>query len=368
MKTQDNIVPFSEESSRCKYEELADTLRRKVAVMASGARLPSVRSLMKRYNLSLQTVNAALKKLEEENLISPKRGSGIYVSDSRMVKFIVLHRSRHPSPYEDYKENVLHRAITAAGWHLVISRHEAIIEDDPALFPEPKACAHLVTQDLANLKHGLIHQLLMQKVPVIVLDRESELHGLDHISSNDQQMFIMLVKKLRSFGHTRFAMLINEPGYKEVERRKQIFLEVLEMLDMPAGTIIECHTQPGQLSSHMAYQGLKGYVEGCGGKLPFTALLVASSAGGAGALRAFYETQIKVPQQCSVAICGYDQENCLSIPSLTDAGTPPELWGEGVVRLLNQRFNQDPLPSIGIKLPVELTLRESTSQVPNPEN
>lgn len=364
MKSPDNIVLFPEENTRCKYEELADTLRKKVTLMASGARLPSVRSLMKRYNLSLQTVNAALKKLEEENLISPKRGSGIYVSDSRMVKFILLHRSRHPSPYEDLKENVLHRAITAAGWHLVISRHEAIVEDDPSLFPEPKACAHLVTQDLANLKLGLLHQLLQQKVPVIVLDRESELHGLDHISSNDQQMFILLIKKLRNLGHLHFAMLVNEPEYKEVQRRKQLFLEVLEMLDLPPGIAIECHTQPGQQSSKMAYQGLKTYVEERGGDLPFTALIVASTAGGAGALRAFYEMKIKVPEQCSVAICGYDTENALCIPSLTDAGTPPELWGEGVVRLLNQRFNQDLTPSLGVKLPVELTLRESISTVP----
>jgi DNA-binding LacI/PurR family transcriptional regulator len=353
-----------------KYEELSATLREKIQTLSSGSRLPSLRALMKRYNLSLQTVNAALKKLEEEQLIVTRRGSGIYVSEHRAAKLIILHRSRHPSYHEDAKESSIRKAVLAAGWHLAIRRHEVLAEEGAVpLTPEPKACAHIVSQDLANLKLDLLHQLARQNVPVVILGREIDTHRIDYITGHEQQILGLLIKHLRSLGHRRLALLANEPsGYSEVRRRIELFGELTEMVDLPPGIVIDCRTQPGQKSSHAAHQGLLRYLDGCNGRpLPFTALIVLSSAGGFGALRAFHEKKIRIPDQCSVASFGAEEENALSIPALTDAGTPLPLWGEWAVKLLRRRFEGDAAPSLGFKLPVELTPRESSAAAPVPE-
>jgi len=346
-----------------KYQELAETLRKKVLTLTSGSRLPSVRSLMKRYSVSLQTVNAALKILEKENLIVTRQGSGTYVSDHRPVRLIALHRTRHPSIYEDEKEDSMKRAIKAAGWHLDTRRHD-IFQQDPEVYlvPEAKACAHVVMQDIAHFKLPLLEQLSQQDVPVLILGRESGALDLDFVTSNDRMILTQLIKHLRSLGHRHIASLVNEPSvYHEIKERTRAFGEIMEMMDLPPGIVIDCHTEPGQSSVHAAHRGLKEYLAGLGDQsLPFSALIVSSRAGGIGALRAFYECGICVPEECSVACQGAEEENAMSIPSLTDAGTLIELWGEWVVKVLKQRLDENPSPTIGYQLPVQLTEREST--------
>lgn len=359
-------MPPTEKSFPHKYEELAHILKEKILRLASGTRLPSVRSLMKRYNLSLQTVNAALKKLEIENLIITKRGSGIYVSDQRTVKLIVLHRSVAPSLYEDAKEACIRQSVVESGWYLETRRHEVASKEIHHPFaPEPKACAHLVTQDLANLRFGLLNQLLQQNVPLVVLGRETDTFHVDYVTTNDQQILRVLVKHLRSLGHTRLALLVNEPSsYFEIKRRIEYFNETIELMDLPSGLVIDCNVQPGEKTTRAAYFGLKRFLEELphGADLPFTGLIVTSTTGGSAALRVFHEKGIRVPQQCSLASFEAEDKNEFSIPSITDAGTPIGLWGPWVVRALQQRFSGDPTPSLGYKLPVELFARESTSQ------
>lgn len=352
---------------KTKYEDLAGVLRNKILPLSSGTRLPSVRGLMKRYKVSLQTVNAAIGILQKEKLVVARQGSGLYVSEHRPVKLIVLHRTRHPSSFDDAKEASLRRAIHAKGWYLDTRRHEVVDDEIGAsLVPEPVASAHIVMQDVAHLQPSLIAQLQTQNVPLLIFGRESEDSSLDYVTGSEQAIFSMLVKHLRSLGHRHFALLVNEPAvYLEIKTRIQAFLELLELLDLPPGLVIDCGTAPGESGSQAARSGLKTYIDRMKGKrLPFTALITCSSVGGYGALRAFHECHVAIPSQCSVASHGAEMENELSIPSLTDAGTPDHLWGTSVAGLLQQRFAGDPTPHLGYKLPVELTVRESTAPPP----
>ncbi|MEM1058415.1 MAG: substrate-binding domain-containing protein [Verrucomicrobiota bacterium] len=350
-----------------KYQQLADELRAKVLTLTSGSRLPSVRSLMKRYRVSLQTVNAALKILEDENLILTRQGSGTYVSDHRPVRLIALHRTSHTSVYEDAKEDSLKQAFLSAGWHLDTRRHDVFrTEQESYLVPEAKACAHVVMQDVAHFQGQLLDHLMLQEVPVLILGRESGTLDLDYVTSNDRMILTHVLKHLRTLGHRHIALLVNEPSvYHEIKERTRAFGEILEMMDLPPGIVIDCETRPGQKSTHAAHRGLKDFLLKLGDQpLPFTSLVVSSTAGGIGALRAFFECGISIPDDCSVASQGAEEENQLTIPSITDAGTLIELWGEWVVKVLKQRLDENPSPTIGYRLPVVLTERESTCRVP----
>ena len=321
---------------------------------------------MRRHSVSLQTVKNALRQLEKENLIVSRRGSGIYVSEERSTRLIIYHRSRHPSFIEDLRENSLRKAIINAGWHLDVRRHEEIDINNETLSPEPKACAHVLSQDMLNLMQGLIRLLMQQAVPLLVLGRETDIEMLDYVTYNDQQILSLLVKHLRTLGHRKLAFLVNEPiSYYEISRRQEHFKEILEMMDLPEGTLIDCNTQPGQRSTVMAYKGLKQYLEGRQGSLPFTGIIVASAMGGLGALRALHESGISVPDDCSVAAFGTDQTNDLTLPSLTDAGIHMAGWGECAVQLLQERFDGNKLPFLSRKIPAQMTIRESTAAAPS---
>ncbi|MDP0496713.1 MAG: substrate-binding domain-containing protein [Verrucomicrobiota bacterium JB024] len=347
---------------RPKYEELCDLLRKKIQKQPSGTRLPSFRSLMKRHNLSVQTVKMAIRKLEAENLIVAKRGSGLYVSDQRTTKLVYYHRSLHPSYTEDAREKSLLRAIKDAHWYMEVFRHDEISDEDIGMSPQPQACAHIVSQDMVNLRLNLITQLKNQNVPILVIGRETNIAPLDYVTANDHQILSLLVKHLRALGHRNIAYLVNEPSsFQEIERRKTIFQEILEMADMPEGVIIDCATAPGHSSTVMAYHGLKNYLEVHSSPLPFTAIIVSSAAGAPGTLRALHEKGIGVPKDCSVASFGADPTNSFLIPSVTDAGILISDYGEYVVKVLQRRFDGDESPCIGMKIPAKLAERESTS-------
>lgn len=342
-----------------KYEEIRESLRARIASMATGSRLPSVRTLMKKYQASLQTINSALQHLEEENLIVSRRGSGIYVSDTREVRFIVYHRSLHPSRNGDAKEVSLTRAVQAAGWHLSVRRHD-IFHEAQEIQQEPQACAHVVNSDLVSIHVPFFNQILQQKVPIILMGREAGIFNVDYVTGNDRQILISLIKHMKELGHRRFGFLVNEPVYFEVVQRKEILVEILEMFDLPPAVFIECETPAGESSLVHAYSTFGQFLKTHQRKLPFTALISASPSGGPAIVRAFHEAHFDIPRDCSVATFGSEPENAFCIPSLTECGLDIVQWGEWSVQLLKKRFDGDKSPPLGMKLPVQLFIREST--------
>ncbi|MDQ8195581.1 GntR family transcriptional regulator [Coraliomargarita sp. SDUM461004] len=345
-----------------KYTELAECLKTKINTAASGTRLPSVRALMKRYSLSMQTVILAIKQLEDENLVVRRQGSGIYVSDQRSMRYIVYHRSRSPSRNNDAKEVSLHKAVQAEGWYLSTRRHDFGIE---TIINEPRACAHVVNQDVVVNEMGFLDQILQQGVPVVFLGREPGEYDTDFVTGNDRQIFLSLVKHFKQLGHSQFGFLVNEPPLFEILQRKEILNEVLQTLKLPPPITIDCHAKQGELSAEKAYIGLKKFLATHHTKLPFTALLTASENGGLTALRAFHEYGISIPTQCSLGTFGCKIENQWSVPSITDVGLSVDDWGRSTIKVIKERFAGDTSPSFGVRMPCHITVRESSAPPPS---
>ena len=344
-----------------RYEELAGILRTRISNLPSGTRLPSVRSLIKRYSVSLPTINSALRKLEDEKLIVRAKRKGVYVSDNRAEKLILFHRSYCPSSLLDRKECSLQQSVQNQGWKLLTRRHR-LEEPLDSFNGDFNACAHVVTDELSNLKSDLLIHLLTQKVPLVVIDREAGDIGIDHVCGNEHQIITVLVKHLYDLGHQRLALLLNETETSSILlNRVQILRDIATAFALPAPVVINCHTEPGQESALLAYTGLLAYLRELKGALPFTALLVSSAAGGPGALRALHEANIAVPSNCSVATIGTSQINSLLVPSVTEAGDTPDLFGDFIVNILKQRFEGDKIQTIGVKLPASLRVGESTA-------
>lgn len=359
--------------SQFRYEQLANMLRDRISQLPTGTRLPSVRSLIKRHAVSLPTVQAALALLEKENLLITKKRSGTFVSDKRSIKFIILHRTRSPSVVSDEVEISLLRSIAAEGWQLYSKRH--ILEGDtfkPADahdVSDLRACAHILTDEIASFQYGLLPELLNQKVPTVVIGRDTGQIGVDCVSGDERQIMFSLIKHLRSLGHQKFGLLVNEPMcFRMAPKRIDLFRSALSVFDLPEGQVIDCQTQPGERSSVLAYEGLQKFLAQSKKKLPFTALLVASGAGGPGGLRALHEAGFRVPQDCSVATIGLGQNSGLLIPSLSEAGDPPGAVGETVVKVLKMRFAGDDTESLSLNAPIALYVRESIGPAPMPKN
>ncbi|WP_075080993.1 GntR family transcriptional regulator [Terrimicrobium sacchariphilum] len=342
---------------------VTDLLRHKALSQAPGEKLPSVRALMNRYDTSLHSINQALRQLEAEGLITTKKGSGIFINPQKGVRYIELHRPQYPSPTMDVKEISLDRAVSQAGWKLVIKR-QPVNGDDPDIRPHVRTCAHVVMPTIIESNPGFFKEITSQSSPILAYGRSAGPFQLDYVTGDDHRYMSLLVKHLLSLGHRHLALLENEPPFFSILQRSEIFLNLVDLFDLPKPVIIPCHTERGESSLHRAYAGLKEYLSANKGKPGFTALISASSAGVIGALRAFHESDIRVPKDCSLASFGLEASNALIVPSVTEVGVADDHWGEGAVQVLAQRFADPEAAPIGLKLTPELFVRESTAPPP----
>ncbi len=82
--------------------------------------------------------------------------------------------------------------------------------------------------------------------------------GVDYVSGDKRQIMFSLLKHLRSLGHERFGLLVNEPtSFQMIVKRMELFQLALKVFDLPEGTIIDCQTLPGERSPILAYEGCK---------------------------------------------------------------------------------------------------------------
>ena len=69
-----------------RYLTVAEALRRKVARLEPGSRLPSERDLQRQFRVSRATVRRALAMLERSGLVNRQRRPGTTVSPPKIVR------------------------------------------------------------------------------------------------------------------------------------------------------------------------------------------------------------------------------------------------------------------------------------------
>jgi len=99
-----------------KYEQIKDFLKDEAIKPESAVRMPSVRELMRRFNVSLATVNRALSELEHDEIIVRRQGAGIVAAgNSRSVASLGSANKRKERhlvfAYIDYPDENIWRTI-----------------------------------------------------------------------------------------------------------------------------------------------------------------------------------------------------------------------------------------------------------------
>jgi len=102
----------------------------------SSTRLPSVRTLAKRFNASPNTISKVVSRLMESGLCTARRGVGLFVRSLPTRKLTLLVGSEEPSPVSDFNgqiESRLRERLAAEG--IEIERYH-ITRDDPSYGPD----------------------------------------------------------------------------------------------------------------------------------------------------------------------------------------------------------------------------------------
>jgi len=314
---------------------------------------------MSRYDLSVSTVNSALRELKKEGLINTRQGSGIYINDRKGTRHIAFCRTTFPSLNAQMKELGVLEACTKRGWTMHTYQFHPE-HTDVMLESEIHADGAVIMPEIANFGYAVFQSLVDSGMPMAVLGCDTELLKIDSVTGDDTAALSLILKKLLLLNHERIAYLNTEPHCYEVDQKILAFKNLTGLLDLKDCPVIDCGTQSGQESGPIAYKAMNAYLEKQAGRLPFTALVTCSAPGCYTAIRALHEHGWKTPEDCSVVCMQDDPLAPYFIPSVSSLKWNYKDFGENCVALIEKRLkSKEDYRTQSMKLVPGLDERES---------
>ncbi len=192
-----------------KYYQLAKILAENIG---ANELLPSYRTLMKEYNISLGTVRQAIAMLKEEGLVRSEQGKGTFsqrtstTKKNHLIGVIIprVHKSKFGAIVESIEE-----VLSSKGYHMILcNSHDDTVNEtkDIKSLKERKVMgiifgpSHL-TKSVDNIK-----LLGVYSIPFLLLSRMEEA-DTDYISDDGEKGAYKLVKYLLELGHRRIAFI-----------------------------------------------------------------------------------------------------------------------------------------------------------------
>ena len=218
-------------------------------------------------------------------------------------------------------------------------------------------------------------------VPAVVISGHTRLKGLSNVVIDHDRAAQLALTHLLELGHRRIALFRGQPGSSDTEDRSRAIFAAAASLGVeipPELTLQLSGAQEDQVfAPDAAYQEGYAYAQKLlGRRVDFTALFAFDDASAIGAIRAFLDAGLRVPEDVSVV--GFDdiQNAAYHNPRLTTVRQPLREMGRTAARVLLERINapdqrNDKAGSFVIVDP-ELIVRDSTGPAavikPDPKN
>lgn len=194
-------------------------------------------------------------------------------------------------------------------------------------------------------------------LPTVAIAGHRELDNVTNIVLDHRQAALLGLRHLRDLGHSEIAFLKGQPESADSEVRWTAICEVAKELGIairPERVV--------QLAGLDSTQEL-GYPFGkelLARKLSFTALFAYNDISAIGAMRAFQEAGLLVPDD--VSVIGFDDITSATfcIPSLTTVRQPLKKMGLIAAKTLLSRIEEQIEPPVEIAVEPELVIRKST--------
>lgn len=197
---------------------------------------------------------------------------------------------------------------------------------------------------LANAVPLVILSKKIPGIPAVFLDRE------------DNTGMIQAIHFLSSLGHEKIAFLGGEKGITITESRLSAYRSALTSAHLPFSAervvLTDYYVSDG-------YSAAKQLIEQ---KIPFTAALAINDSVAIGALRAFTDYGLTVPDDISLVSCEEFGMSAFYTPRLTGIERHSDLFGQLVIRTLLALIRKESLP-VPTPITSDLMVRESCSSI-----
>jgi LacI family transcriptional regulator len=235
-----------------------------------------------------------------------------------------------------------------------VHRHDPELFDQYARLLLQRGAEGIITLDF-NLEHSL-------PVPAVAIPGHMENEGVTNIILDHRHAAELALKHLIQLGHRRIAFLKGHPNSADSKSRWQAVETVAKELGVTLDPELVIQIDATDSTPNLGYPFGKKLVER---KRPFTALFAYNDISAIGAIRAFHESGLRVPED--VSVIGFDDIPAAAFhyPSLTTIRQPLYKMGEIAVDLLVSRIELKKQAEREIAVQPELVVRESTGVAVN---
>ena len=204
-------------------------------------------------------------------------------------------------------------------------------------------------------------------LPTVAVAGHEELEGITNVVLDHDHAATVALEHLAELGHRRIAFFKGHPHSSDTEDRWRSICEQADALgiDMHPELCLQLGAEPG-----LEFSPDEGYQEGYAfGKTllergEFTALFAFNDVSAIGAMRAFRDAGLDVPQDISVV--GFDDIQIAAFhnPGLTTVRQPLQAMGQSAGELLLRALEGEPSPQVTHTVEPELVVRGTTGPPP----
>jgi len=356
--------------TRPRVRYACEEITRLAGEMGANAHLPTMVQLRESLGVSMNTLHAALRELENQHVVRSVHGVGIFVQETKAraltgnIGFIgsVGYHTRG-NPFHTYLMEGVQRAVNSKQQHLLYLGSDSSWDVN--------ACEKIDGLLLCNIENP---SQILKSLPSS-LSCVSLLTLLDDVASvgvDDYEGACLAVRHLVELGHQRIACLM-ERSPSESRRRYAGYYDAL----LEAGLEVEPKwarlTDNIQINNRTMTQPYHAWARvnmrdwliedwresGC------TAILVQNEIAAVGVMQVLQEEGIRVPQD--VSVMGFDgTELCdLVSPRLSAVEMPLTKIGEKAIALLNHQISNTQSAAQVVMLPLSLREGESIAVAPS---
>ena len=252
--------------------------------------------------------------------------------------------------------SAIERRLARAGYlHFLATHHWSaeLIEETPRLLMERGVEGFILVN--MPLDHSL-------QVPVVSIGGRRSLPNVSNIRLDNRRAGALALEHLAQLGHKQIAFFKGHPGSADTEDRWQGIHDAAARMkiEMDPNLTVQLHSRANPPAPPSPEEGYMYAQKLLSRKVDFTALFAFNDISAIGAMSAFRDAGLRVPQD--VSVIGFDDIQAAAFlnPPLTTIRQPLQHMGDLAAKILIRRITEnDTEPEEILSVP-ELVFREST--------
>ena len=235
----------------------------------------------------------------------------------------------------------------------VVHRHDPVLLDRYSHMLTERGVEGFITVDTT------VHET--PSLPTVAVAGHKKIKGVTNIVLDHYRAAFLALNHLKDLNHERIAFMKGNPLSSDSKDRWTAICEVAEQIGVKIDPELTIQIDIDDPSPHLGYPFAKQLLAR---QKPFTALFAYNDISAIGAIRAFQEHGLRVPQD--VSVMGFDDilAAAFNTPSLTTVRQPLSRMGQVAAQSLLERIEGRKDYPAEIAIEPELVVRESTSQAP----